>query len=127
MPKSPNGAGSGEIISLAFNLDNPVERKAWEISQQLAASGHGNRKDAIIMFLATIYDVQQITGQYMDAQQIGARLLSALLTGGNTNVENVTPEDPLIIVKSSEVKTGEEIAETFKRSVSYIGQEDDLW
>lgn len=119
-PKANNGEGESGLISLAFNLDDPVEAEAYEMARQLARP-HGRRKHVIVALLYGLAMVQRRTGVELNTDVVMAMALSGnLLGGGLMAPESARPrtlEEPAVMVTSASKASATEVAQNFLSSM----------
>ncbi len=65
--------GTGETVTLTFDISDPAERKALAAARLLAAK-HGRRKQAIVALLEAVYERYEATGELMSASAISSAL-----------------------------------------------------
>ena len=119
--KANNGEGESGLISLAFNLDDPVEVEAYEMARQLARP-HGRRKHVIVALLYGLAMYQRRTGVELNTDVVMAMALSGNLLGGGllTPQEPARPrtlEDPTVVVSSANKASAKEVAQNFLSSM----------
>jgi hypothetical protein len=72
--KTKRQNGTGNSITLFFDLSDASERRALEASK-LLASKHGRRKAALVAMLDAIYRVYESSGELLSPAEIGAALM----------------------------------------------------
>ncbi len=119
-PKPNNGDGESGLISLAFNLDDPVEAEAYEMARQLARP-HGRRKHVIVAVLYGLSMVQKRTGVELNTDVVMAMAMSGNLLGGGliapTEGRPQTLQEPTIVVSSAHKASAHEVAQNFLSSM----------
>lgn len=129
--KSRNGQGSGKNISLTFDPNIPVERKALEMSQRLAGIGHGVRKSVIVAALAALSDLSDLIGRDVTTEELSAMYLKLLMNGGvqqsAPRLELERQEGEVLVETDSRGTSYEDIAANFVGSSMMSGGNDDLW
>ena len=66
--------GSGDSVTVFFDISDPAERKALSAAKLLAAK-HGRRKQAIIALLEAVYDHYEASGELLTTAEITGALL----------------------------------------------------
>ncbi len=120
-PKPNNGDGESGLISLAFNLDDPVEAEAYEMARQLARP-HGRRKHVIVAVLYGLSMYQKRTGVELNTDVVMALAMSGNLLGGgllapSDNGRPQTLQEPTVVVSSAHKANAHEVAKNFLSSM----------
>jgi len=120
-PKANNGEGESGLMSLAFNLEDPVEAEAYEMARQLARP-HGRRKHVIVALLYGLAMYQRRTGVELNTDVVMAMALSGNLLGGGLMgpAEPSRPrtlEEPTVVVSSANKASAKEVANNFIASM----------
>src|ERR1700712_1300564 len=112
-PKANNGEGESGLISLAFNLDDPVEAEAYGMAKQLARP-HGRRKHVIIAVLYGLSMYQKRTGVELNTDVVMAMAMSGNLLGGGllapSDSRPQTLQEPTVVVSSAYKASAREVA-----------------
>jgi hypothetical protein len=66
--------GTGDSVTLYFDINDPAERKALNAARLLATK-HGRRKQAIVALLEAVYMHYELTGELMSASAISSALI----------------------------------------------------
>lgn len=119
--KANNGEGESGLMSLAFNLEDPIEAEAYEMARQLARP-HGRRKHVIVALLYGLAMYQRRTGVELNTDVVMAMALSGNLLGGGLMgpVEPARPrtlEQPSVVVSSANKASAKEVAQNFLSSM----------
>jgi hypothetical protein len=145
--KARNGEGTGEIISVSFNLhprdmealieeripveDMTTEMKAFVMSRRLAQRKKGARKQMFIALLAALFDYEAETYQDVDSEYITGQLLKRMLhpNASYTPSEFTEPERPKVVIRTTNRSISkEEIAQRMVGSASsnaFLLDDDD--
>ena len=119
-PKANNGEGDSGLISLAFNLSDPVEAEAYEMARQLARP-HGRRKHVIVALLYGLALHQKRTGTELNTDVVMAMAMSGnLLGGGLLTADSGRPQtlqEPTVVVSSAHKASAHEVAQNFLSSM----------
>lgn len=88
--------GTGDSVTLYFDINDPAERKALNAARLLATK-HGRRKQAIVALLEAVYMHYELTGELMSASTI-----SSALTGQGS----VKEQQPVNMIRSVDLPKG---------------------
>mgnify|MGYP000901279242 FL=1 len=118
--KPGNGEGNSQGISLAFDVNDPAEKRALDMALRLARP-HGRRKELFVLFLNALADYERDTGREVDPKSIGGSLIAHALAGkggvvAQTPQQTITPplsSEPQIVVTTQVKASAEERANRF--------------
>ena len=130
--KPRNGQGESGTYLLKFNLDDEVERRAWEVKQMLAAES--KLKSVLIGFLLAVRAVEEQTGREVDMMEFTARFVSSMVTSRPMSGMNVTPDLdpsdlPTAFIGTAEHADPAEARGNFAANLGglFDDEDDDLW
>jgi hypothetical protein len=114
--KALNGEGICEAINIQFDLDDPVQARAWEVARRKALP-HGQRKHLIIAFFNAIDEYERLTGKEINADQISGHSLGMAFSGKFWGAsvpqepQAIEPDEPIVAL--AQKKSGQETAKQF--------------
>jgi hypothetical protein len=124
-PKPGNGEGESGLISVVFDLGDPVEAEAYRMAKQLAKP-HGRRKQVIVALLYGLSQYQKYNGEIINTDSEAIEALAAnMMSGAKTAPLNIPPrpatlEEPTITVSSAHKASAQEVAENFLKSMGSL-------
>ena len=130
--KPLNGHGESGTYLLVFDLDDEGQRKAWEVSRQLASQR--KLKHVLVGMLLAIYTVQEQTGKALDLLEFMAQFITGMVFGGTNKGYSITEDTKMEDLPGAFIGTQDhadpmEARENFSVGMGNLFDDDadDLW
>ena len=109
--KARNAEGESGTFNTAFDLFDPVERRAYECARRCARP-HGRRKHLLVAFFLAIAEYEERTGQLFTADMVAGMVMGS---GYRMPLGELPPEMEYaeIVTGAAEKPSSEELGATF--------------
>lgn len=109
--RPPNGSGTSGTVTLELNLNDPTQRRAYEVACRLAIP-HGRRKALLVQILNALGDFEERTNKLPTAELLSASIMAAAFLGrpvmGTGAQVDAPPPPPGKILVGTAAKPDEE-------------------
>jgi len=127
--RSKNGEAQTPSYLLVFDLSDDMEQRAWAVLQTLAAQRRSKR--TLMGFLLALDEIRKRTGTDYSVDDMLARFISSMVTGGPTRgylqlpSSDLSEDAPSVIIGTADHADPDEVRDELALSMGDLFGDDD--